>query len=305
MVLKDTQNNMQWYLDNYIFLASYKAKKKIILKDSIQRCRFCGKTNPEVSFKDNAHVIPESIGNTTLFSTYECDSCNHFFGETIEDHLSKYLLPYKICSTISGKKNKLSYESIKKNRIDVTDYNIDVIESDNGALIEWIDNKRFKLKMIRQTYIPIMVFKSLVKMALSIVPESELDDLNNTFLWLKNKESCIEDNFGKYVVYRFITGKRIQRNIQVTICKRRNDLKILPMYIFNICFSNYNFQIIVPCLKYDKMLDGVSLNMPYLPTVYDFYFEQFHISNDIIDLSGSEKIKNQQVNILMELNRDT
>jgi len=47
-------------------------------------CRFCGKNDKEVPFKEDAHIFPEAIGNKALASNYECDNCNGFFGETIE-----------------------------------------------------------------------------------------------------------------------------------------------------------------------------------------------------------------------------
>lgn len=51
------------------------------LGDSGSRtCRFCKHTEPLVSFNMIAHAIPESCGNKTLFSHYECDACNTHFG---------------------------------------------------------------------------------------------------------------------------------------------------------------------------------------------------------------------------------
>ncbi len=46
-----------------------------------RHCRFCRKDEPEVTFKDEAHALPAAFGNTGLFSNYECDACNHLFGE--------------------------------------------------------------------------------------------------------------------------------------------------------------------------------------------------------------------------------
>ncbi len=48
-----------------------------------RHCRFCGLDEPTVTFKDEAHALPAAFGNTGLFSNYECDACNHLFGESI------------------------------------------------------------------------------------------------------------------------------------------------------------------------------------------------------------------------------
>ncbi|WP_410170263.1 HNH endonuclease [Agrobacterium tumefaciens] len=59
---------------------------KVVLGDSTTRkCRFCDRAEPEVSFKGVAHAIPESLGNKTIESMYECDDCNSLFGRGIEN----------------------------------------------------------------------------------------------------------------------------------------------------------------------------------------------------------------------------
>lgn len=74
------------------------------LGDSEQKtCRFCGKSEPEVSFKNAAHIIPECTGNHFLASNYECDACNKFFGRYLESEYSNYFLFYHNASGISGK----------------------------------------------------------------------------------------------------------------------------------------------------------------------------------------------------------
>ena len=58
-----------------------------------RHCRFCGNDEPTVTFKDEAHALPAAFGNTGLFSNYECDTCNHLFGEGIENHLGNWTKP--------------------------------------------------------------------------------------------------------------------------------------------------------------------------------------------------------------------
>ena len=63
--------------------------KYINLKPKRERtCRFCGLSFPETTFKKEAHLIPEMLGNKTLLSDFECDKCNHYFGVTFENHLA-------------------------------------------------------------------------------------------------------------------------------------------------------------------------------------------------------------------------
>ncbi|MBV8095742.1 MAG: hypothetical protein JO110_21445, partial [Acetobacteraceae bacterium] len=63
-------------------------------------CRFCGEHEPKVTFKDRAHAIPEALGNKSLFTNYECDICNHAFGEGIEKHLGNWSKPSRTFARI-------------------------------------------------------------------------------------------------------------------------------------------------------------------------------------------------------------
>lgn len=68
-----------------------------------KRCRFCDRDENEVTFNKIAHVFPESIGNNVLISNYECDECNQFFGNTIENEYSNFFGLYHSVMQIEGK----------------------------------------------------------------------------------------------------------------------------------------------------------------------------------------------------------
>jgi hypothetical protein len=78
---------------------------KIFLGDRENRkCRFCGKTRPEVSFRKEAHALPECIGNKSLFTYYEWDTCNQAFGHGCENDFGNWSLPMRTMSRICGKR---------------------------------------------------------------------------------------------------------------------------------------------------------------------------------------------------------
>lgn len=54
-------------------------------------CRFCGKPSGQTQFREDAHLVPDSIGNKDLFSDFECDHCNRFFGLQFENELAPFL----------------------------------------------------------------------------------------------------------------------------------------------------------------------------------------------------------------------
>ena len=76
-----------------------------------RKCRFCGKSKPEVSFRNTAHAIPEFLGNKSLISMNECDICNEFFANEYEDHLAKWFGPARSLCQMRGKKGTPKYKS--------------------------------------------------------------------------------------------------------------------------------------------------------------------------------------------------
>jgi hypothetical protein len=60
-----------------------------------RRCRFCGKSKPDVTFRQVTHALPEAIGNKSITIFYECDSCNQKFGAGIETEFGKWSKPLR------------------------------------------------------------------------------------------------------------------------------------------------------------------------------------------------------------------
>lgn len=74
-----------------------------------RRCRFCGKSEPAVTFKKRAHAISELCGNHHLLSDYECDSCNSKFSK-YERQFSQFMLFYHSMLGVEGKKGVPKYQ---------------------------------------------------------------------------------------------------------------------------------------------------------------------------------------------------
>ncbi|MDE0360368.1 MAG: hypothetical protein OXI74_04280 [Rhodospirillaceae bacterium] len=78
--------------------------RKVVLGDRNNRvCRFCEKSDSEVAFRLDAHAMPEALGNKSLFTNYECDDCNQFFGCGIENDLGNWSKPSRTFARIAGK----------------------------------------------------------------------------------------------------------------------------------------------------------------------------------------------------------
>src|SRR5688572_6739953 len=94
----------QFYDQNYDCLDQWNLKPgdKIVLgsKDNCL-CRFCGRGKPDVTFEFDAHAIPEALGNKSLYTNCECDSCNQKFGKGIENDFGNWSKPMRTMGRIS------------------------------------------------------------------------------------------------------------------------------------------------------------------------------------------------------------
>lgn len=156
-------------------------------------CMFCGKHFKDWKRKDIAHAISECLGNKKLINFCECYDCNHLFGEIAENHLGKFIMPYRIINEVYGKgkyrnvvkdmpeDEGLSYGTYrfeqKKNapifKSDTFDvHNMLIEKSGTGRLIQKEGGVRILIP--RQTYDPRLVYVSLLKIAYTLLPCVEL-----------------------------------------------------------------------------------------------------------------------------------
>lgn len=148
-----------------------------------KECRFCATS--EHSFfgkKRNAHAFPEGLGNKSLFLLNECTSCNSKFS-VYEDALCKAVGPYLTLGGISGKngvrqtgrsisESVLKHETREgKRHIAIEVKGVDDFSSVISRKNEIIN---LRIPVIGDKFVPRYAYKALLKIALSLVPDSEL-----------------------------------------------------------------------------------------------------------------------------------
>lgn len=196
--------------DTYELEKSLQGDKKITLKDSQVKCRFCG-TSDEKSFKKEAHVIPQLMGRAKPTSKFECDKCNSMFSR-YETDLGDYLLidrailgqPKKTSGNPKYKNNEFVIQKITAvpKSMQGMDEAIKLQElldaGDNVTLLSSKDNNTPNLKrsdnefeaiLGMKSYIPLNIFRVFAKIGLSLLDENELSDYS------KLKELLLYSNF--------------------------------------------------------------------------------------------------------------
>ena len=246
--------------------------------DSERKCRFCGETNPEVSFRKKAHAIPEFLGNKSIILINECDICNEFFAREYEDHLAKWFGPMRSLCQMQGKKGTPKYKSDKfiaarGNK------SIELFINSNSSIMNIKEGSsgtfKIPVEMKTQPFIPVRAAQAFIKSAISILPIELLSECENTILWLSKKSKVNLDRFT--VLYAFTPGVNPYKNGKVMICKRKNSGAEMPALWFTIATTNFLFQIMIPFCKSDgwiKHTKDNSFEATKFPTPFPEEYER-------------------------------
>ena len=279
--------------------------KRIVLGDSIKKiCRFCGKGSNETKFKMKAHVMPEFMGNKYCFSNFECDSCNSYFGE-LEDSLSNFAGILNTLSTVKGKKGYSKFkDNTEKYELFADDFRKIIMRDEDPEKNESfvIDEKsnRMNINVMQPGYIPQDVYKSLVKIALCMMNESDIRDYQRTLDWLKEPNMKDEEFDFMFHVFRKVGGEKMFPHPMAFLYRKLNNpsLRNFPSHTFVIYYGIIQYQIFIPYCQNDFHLKSAE-------TVH-FPIENFLITEvikgnvteygiDRIYLGGIDKVKSERI----------
>lgn len=286
MDIKLDEKAVKYYYENYmpLFLYIQKAttggyeivdvltgatrKGTYYVCDSGQRCRFCGKTAPEVSFKEKAHLFSESLGNKLFVSkNNECDSCNSIFSK-YEVDLNTFLYPYLVLNSIRGKNGVKKYRSNDKlSRIEYTDDGIKITDTFGKTKIQDDEiKKEIRYEFDVNSYSLSNVYRILLKMALSILPEGDFKKFTIATDSLVNRKllGC------EVLSLSFFPGFNRFEFTVMGYVKKVNDPQI-PSYQFAI--MNGDFLLQIPIFSDDDLRSNTGNRIQFeavpIPTPFD------------------------------------
>ena len=265
---------LDFYRVNYDLIRNFTLAdfRKTFLHEGQTTCRFCKKMEHEVSFRNKAHAIPESFGNKTLFTKYECDGCGNFFSETIENDFGNYYKPYRTLARIRGKNRVPSIKNEAKGwRIELDASGLNIQHRRDDTLVERdIQNKTLRFKIPRDPYTPVGVFKCFVKMALSIVPEVEMGRFSEAIEWIMNSDHSYMPLSEAILYETVVDGVFPFRVMSIWLFRRKRQTAEVPYMMFVIAHANSSFQISIPCPQMDANMYGKEVEIMLFPTPYHF-----------------------------------
>lgn len=206
-------------------------------------CRYCGKTAPEVTFKNVSHAFPELIGNKCLRDPSECDSCNKHFSKMLDDEFAKWSLPRRAMELIGGargvptlKGRALRIEG-KPDGLQVSIDRADPRFRDDPA------TKTLTLELPRQSYVPIGVYKSLVKMAIAVMDDKEGSRWPAHKGWLLETVHSTGPAPLSKIVMQTIAGPVAMGEIYFWLFTRTPGVQRCPQVVFAVQFGKVLLQV--------------------------------------------------------------
>jgi len=253
-------------------------KRKSFLGEKVDNCRFCGVTKKAGNFRKDAHVIPAFLGSRFLLSYYECDDCNSHF-QKFEDTMANFLGLYRTATSTKGR----SIPKFKDTSTGVEahvepDGMVNFIIPQLNELEDEINQGKVTVTAKNNPYVPLLLYKLLVKIALAIAPTNKMLSLGNTSKFLLDKlklENPDKIDFFK-CCFHFIPGPTIVENPMAVLYERINSDSYIPELLFQLLYKNISFQIFIPFNEQDSHLNkpNTTLTIPFNPMLISVEHEE-------------------------------
>lgn len=275
-----------------------KSQVKNYLTDSIrEKCRFCGKkkASHKVNFDSIAHAIPEFMGNKSLIAKFECDDCNQYFSQ-FENEFANFMLPYNALGGVKKKGNK--YPKYKQ---DITVYHQkeDNIHVDNFPQELHQDTKEIELNLDIPSYLPDYIYRCLIKIGLTLIPENTVEKYQETLTWLMNISS--DTIFPASMFFSVFPFSNPSNKIRCVIFTKKEYVKRqIPETLLILSYQNFSFQTYFPV----SILENKDKLIPFpviIPSSLDLNLNLAQSTScKLIDLSKKEKVKTDRAEFIIK-----
>lgn len=262
------------------FFNSYVIKKTVEciknnkpeLRSSSQRvCRFCGLSYGATSFKHDAHLISSFLGNKNLFSDFECDNCNSIFNK-YENQLDNFIGPLRVFwETKEIKLKNPDKKAVIENINFYSNPNFKSISREDISDNTFQFNRQLgktDIQLVKLPYVPLLVYKSVLKYALSCLDEVEILDYKLAIKYLVSHTLYVR-GAPNILVYNFPITQGYKSPFAV-LYKKKTPNEDLCTHVFSLHFMNYIYQIIIPLNKNDLRFYNTNVDVLYsVPMFFD------------------------------------
>ena len=295
-------------IQNVYFPENSHNNRKKLKPRSERICRFCGKDYSKTTFKKKAHKISRLFGNNYGVSDYECDICNHHFS-TFESSTSDFIGIDRTIFAL-GKDSVPVYKapdgSIEAREETIFDQKAVKISARIPRLIKNIGDKgEIEMNFKSNSYIPLSVYKSLLKIALTIMPEEDIADYRLAIKFLLQGQNTLAFESQAKQIFRSQLGGEVTRPYTM-LYKKIDPKSLLPSHIFQIYYQDTCLQFHLPFSLADQRLkEGEVIPMPMCPPM--MVIDEPMPGNapySIIDLSSNEKTTSESRKLFLNFDKE-
>lgn len=221
-------------------------------------CRFCGNGYEQTKFSNYSHLVPQLIGNSSMYSDFECDNCNLIFS-SYENDLAEFLGISRSIIGLTGTKKTKGFVARRlsaKSRSFIGN-NILIIAPEDVKR----DGNKTTITYTKNAFVPANVYKALLKSALSLVSELEIKENYQYALdYLAGKvfikEGVVIGGYKLsfnlsfplhiYVFQKKIKEDKIPTHIIAFYFQNQIIIFPLPLHRLDVSFYNTKYDIIMP-----------------------------------------------------------
>lgn len=178
-------------IEPYVYSHDVTGEEKDIIGSKENRsCIFCGKSETEVTFRKEAHIIPAGLGNRTLFNLNECDTCNEHHFSPQENDIVNFLTFDRIFIRAKKRSGKPKYRPPGKNSFMEStplsnEVHLHILPEEGAFEVAEVGEKEIRLTIKNlPVYSPEGICKCLTHMAWSLLPKTDRQILNYVPNWL-------------------------------------------------------------------------------------------------------------------------
>lgn len=233
-------------------------------------CRYCHRSMPDVTFRKVAHTISEALGNKSIKTNDECDECNQYFGDTIEqDFLSIFDVP-RLMFRIKGKAgvpHKFIGDNYSIEREDDGNIKVSYMMKDGEQPMEADEFLKRIMLTPHRSFPEQNIYKCLCKYVMGVLDDETLIAFDRTRRWINGE--ITENKLPK--VARFYHPEIAEHPRLMVYIRKAEASKEFPHVVAELRIFNLAFVYILPFSSQEEVDFSEEINFEHYWAFFEIY----------------------------------
>ncbi|MBS1522275.1 MAG: hypothetical protein JST50_14840 [Bacteroidetes bacterium] len=298
----------QSFYDNPVAMIAEEGIVNQLKAQAERTCRYCNKSEPETTFKKEAHIISQMLGKNDLLCDFECDACNQIFSK-YESSFVNWLGITRTLIGTRGRRNKVPEYLSGTGNIQAK---LNTIMEADGVIVSRtpdaheainidVDSGKTTIQYAKRAYIPLEVYKVLLKIAFAVLPTEDVADYAPVLRMLTAEAHPDLCRFAHIMRFQLPLDQSVTSPYGILFTKR-DPLAHCPRHSFIFYYANQVYSFPLP-FSIQDIRNGCYTNIKcYFPP--PIFFDQplsfNHVNVDRLPMGSLEKVKGEREIITFE-----